>query len=51
MHIGLGKCEDTKGLIRSRKSKDRQRDGKKWGKKPDNDLQNTAQKTNTYLSN
>ena len=38
------KTEDTKGVIRICKSKDRQYNGKKNPK--NNDLQNTTQKTN-----
>ena len=38
------KTEDTKGVIRICKSKDRQYNGKK--KPKNNDLQNTTQKTN-----
>jgi hypothetical protein len=38
--------EDTKGVIRSRKSKDRQyNDQKKKDKRTNNDLQNTTRKT------
>ena len=38
--------KDTKGVIRSRKSKDRQHNGqKKRDKEINNDLQNTIQKT------
>ena len=38
--------EDTNGIIRSRKSKDRQHNGqKKEDKRTNNDLQNTTQKT------
>jgi len=39
-------CEDTKGAIRSRKSKDRQYNGQnKRDKETNNDQQNTKQKT------
>ena len=38
--------KDTNGIIRSRKSKDRQYNGqKKKDKRTNNDLQNTTQKT------
>ena len=40
------KCQDTKGIIRSRTSKDRQCNGQKnMDKRTNNDLQNTTQKT------
>ena len=40
------KCQDTKGIIRSRTSKDRQCNGQKnKDKRTNNDLQNTTQKT------
>jgi hypothetical protein len=40
------KSEDTKGVIRIRKSKDRQHNGqKKKDKRTNNDLQNTTHKT------
>jgi hypothetical protein len=46
MHY-LEEFEDTKGVIRTRKSKDRQRNcQKKKGKRTNNDLQKTTQKTN-----
>jgi hypothetical protein len=39
-------CTDTKGVIRSHKSKNRQHNGqKKRDKRTNNDLQNTSQKT------
>ena len=42
----LEEFEDTKGIIRIRKSKDRQHNGqKKMDKKTNNDLQKTTQKT------
>ena len=41
------KFEDTKGVIRSRKSKDRQHNGKKKQEnRTNNDPQNITQKTN-----
>jgi hypothetical protein len=41
-----GKFEDTKGLIRSRKMKDRQYNGqRKKGKRTNNYLRNITQKT------
>ena len=36
--------ENTKGVIRSRKSKDRQYNGQKKDKRTNNNLQNTTQK-------
>jgi hypothetical protein len=43
---GKEKFEDTKGVIRSRKRKDRQHNGqKKEDKRTSNDLQNTSHKT------
>jgi hypothetical protein len=41
---GEEEFEDTKGIIRIRKLKDRKYNGQK--KKQNNDLQNTTQKTN-----
>ena len=40
-----GVFEDTKGVIRIRKSKDRRHNGQKKKYKRTNDLQNTTQKT------
>jgi hypothetical protein len=43
----LEEFEDTKGVIRTRKPKDRQRNcQKKKGKRTNNDLQKTTQETN-----
>ena len=41
----MRKVEDTKGVIRRRKSKDRQYNGKTKDKRTNNILQNTTQKT------
>ena len=47
----LEKLEDTKGVIRSRKSKDRQHNGqKKKDKRTNNDLQNITQKTKDQVT-
>jgi hypothetical protein len=44
--VHLEELEDTKGVIRVRKSKDRQHNGqKKKDNRTNNDLQNTTQKT------
>jgi hypothetical protein len=46
-----GKFEDTKGLIRSRKMKDRQYNGqRKKGKRTNNYLRNITQKTKDWAT-
>jgi len=40
-----GKFEDTKGIIRRRKTKKRHYNGQKKDKRTNNDLQNITQKT------
>ena len=51
MRILIKEFEDTKGIIRISKSKDRHHNGlKRKHKRKNNDLQNTAQKTKDRAS-
>ena len=51
LHNDREKFEDTKGVIRSHKSKDRQYNGrKKNDKRTNNDLQNITQKTKDQVT-